>query len=87
MKDQWHVVATAPNMPAAHSLASLLAGQGVACRIKADSALLGEARPCAIEVEHSLLHRALHLLTEAHFTDAELDFLATGQLSCDDAKE
>jgi hypothetical protein len=38
-------------------------------------------------VEAHLLHRAQELLADAPFTDAELDFLATGRLSCDDSKE
>jgi hypothetical protein len=77
---------TAPNVPAAHAVASLLEGNGVACQVRAESSLLGEARPCSLMVEASLLHRAKRVLSEASFTDAELEFLATGQ-QCDPAKE
>jgi hypothetical protein len=75
----WQLLTTAPNMPAAHAVANLLEGNGVACRLKADSALLGEARSCAVLVEASRMHRAKWVLSEATFAEAELDFLATGQ--------
>jgi len=83
----WQFLTTAPNVPAAHAVATLLEGNGVACQLKADSSLLGEARSCAVLVEASLLHRAKRVLSEASFTDEELEFLATGQPSCDDARE
>lgn len=86
-EEMWQVLTTAPNLPAAHALASLLEGQGVGCRLKADTALLGEGRSCAILVKASLMQRAKRVLTDASFTDAELAFLATGQSFCDDAKE
>ncbi len=83
----WQLLTTAPNIPAAHALATLLKGRGVECQLKSDTSLLGEGRQCAILVEASLLHRAKYVLAEVDFTDAELDFLATGHLSCDAAKE
>jgi len=84
---KWQLLTTAPNIPAAHAIANLLKERGVDCRLKSDTSLLGEGRQCAILVEASVLHRANHVLAEATFTDAELDFLATGHLSCDAAKE
>jgi hypothetical protein len=84
---KWQLLTIALNMPAARAVAGLLEGQGVRCQLKADTSLLGEGRQCAIMVEASLLHRGKFVLSEANFTDAELDFLATGQLSCDAAKE
>ncbi len=83
----WQLLATAPNVPAARALANLLEGEGVEVRIDADTALLGEGRPCALMVEASFLRRARRVLAEADFSDAELEFLATGRLSCDDARE
>jgi hypothetical protein len=71
----------------AHLIASVLEGQGIACHIDRGTTLLGEAQPCGVMVEAHLLHRAQELLADAPFTDAELDFLATGRLSCDDSKE
>ena len=83
----WQLLTTAPNVPAAHAIMILLHNHGVECQLKTDTSLLGEGRQCAIMVEAPFLHRARHVLAEANFTDAELDFLATGQLSCDAAKE
>ena len=88
MKDaSWQLLATAPNVPAAHAVVTLLEGSGVPCKLKAESSLLGEGRPCGILVEASRLHRAKAVMAEASFTDAELEFLATGHRSCDDARE
>ena len=84
---KWQLLTTALNMLAARGVAGLLESQGVRCQLKADTSLLGEGRQCAIMVEASLLHRGKYVLAEANFTDAELDFLATGQLCCEDAKE
>jgi hypothetical protein len=83
----WQLLVTAPNVPAARALATRLEGEGVDVRVDADTALLGEGRPCSLMVEASSLRRARQVLAEADFTDAELDFLATGWLSCDDARE
>lgn len=59
----------------------------MAFRIESDLSLLGEARMCALMVEAEVLRGAQSLLAQAELTDAELDFLATGHLSCDDARE
>ena len=83
----WQLLTTAPNVPAAHAVASLLEGNGIACRLKADSSLLGEARSCAVLVEASLVHRANLVLSGANFSDAELDFLATGNIRGEAANE
>ena len=84
---KWQLLMTAPNVPAAHALVTLLKGRAIECRVKSDTSLLGEGRPCAVMVEASLLHRAKYVLAEVNFSDEELDFLATGHLSCDAAKE
>lgn len=81
------LLTTAPNVPTARVLASLLESRGVPCYLKSDTSLLGEARECALFVEASYMRRAKSVLAEAIFTDAELEFLSTGQLSCEDAKE
>ena len=85
--EPWQVLTMAPNIPVAHAIESLLAGEGVECRLKSETTLLGELQPCAVLVEASFMHRAQFVLSAADFSDAELDFLATGALSCDAAKE
>jgi hypothetical protein len=83
----WQLLTTVPNMPAAQAIATLLGNHGVACQLQADTALLGEGRSCSILVEASLMHRAKWVLADARFTDEELEFLATGMLSCADGRE
>ena len=83
----WQVLTTAPNVPAARALADSLLAHGVASRVVTESSLMGEALPCRIMVEAALLRRAQWLMTQGRFTDEELTFLATGALSCTDAKE
>jgi hypothetical protein len=83
----WQVLATAPNVPEARAMAALLEGQGIACQLRSDTELLGEARSCAILVDATFMHRAQQVIAETHFTDAELEFLATGMLCCDGARE
>jgi hypothetical protein len=81
------LLTTAPNVPVAQVIAGLLEGQGVACHIESGTPLLGQVQLCAVMVEPAHFNRAKRLLSEASFTDAELDFLATGYTSCEDAKE
>ncbi len=84
---KWQLLTTAPNVPLAHVIITLLEEQGVTCPIDSGSSLFGEVQPCGVMVGAHDLHRARRILEQPHFTDAELDFLATGHLSCDDAKE
>lgn len=83
----WQLLVTAPNIATAHVMAELLAKQGVTLQLRTDSALLGEAMPCALFVEKRFLKRAQRLLDEASFSDEELEFLATGVACCADARE
>jgi len=83
----WQLLVTAPNIAAAHVMAELLERQGVTLQLRTDSALLGEAMPCALFVEKPFLQRAQRLLDEARFSDEELEFLATGTAGCTDARE
>ena len=76
----WDVVATFSDAPSAQALAVLFRGEGVPAEVVSDTALLGEARRCEIRVPSDLAHRARWLMSQALFTDAELTFLATGEL-------
>lgn len=59
----------------------LFRGEGVPAAVISDTSLLGEARRCEIRVPPELAHRARWLMTQAQFTEAELTFLATGELN------
>ena len=81
---QWEIVATLFDAPSAHAMLTLFERQGVPVNIVGDSPLLGEVRRCEILVPSTLVHRARWLLAQADFSDAELTFLATGELGVND---
>ncbi|HME37606.1 MAG TPA: hypothetical protein VKG63_01490 [Steroidobacteraceae bacterium] len=76
----WDVVVTFSDVPSAQAMAVLFRGEGVPAEVISDTSLLGEARRCEIRVPSELAHRARWLMSQAQFTDAELEFLATGKL-------
>ncbi len=76
-QSRWHVLTTAPDLPSAHALVETLLAQGIDSHVVPDSTLLGEAMPCRVVVD----------MSQGQFTDEELTFLATGEVSCDAAKE
>jgi hypothetical protein len=76
----WDVVATFSDVPSAQTLAGLLRAEGVPVDLVSDTSLLGEVRHCEVRVPLALAHRARWLMSHAKFTDAELEFLATGRL-------
>jgi hypothetical protein len=83
----WKVVATFSDVVSAHAMMVLFRAEGVPAEIVSDTPLLGEARRCQIHVPSDLEHRARWLMSQAQFTDAELTFLATGELDGDDSPE
>jgi hypothetical protein len=83
----WEVVATLPDVASAHVLATMIRGEGVPAMVVTDSFLLGEARRSDVRVPPGLVRRAHWLMSQAQFTDAELTFLATGELGGDDNAE
>jgi hypothetical protein len=83
----WQLLTVAPNAPTAHVLVESLCAQGITAQVVTDSSLLGQAMPCRVMVDAPQLRRAQQLLEHEPFTDEELDFLATGKVSCDDTKE
>ena len=86
-QSKWLLLTTAPDVPSAHALVEILMAQGIASHVVPDSTLLGQALPCRIMVDSAQLHRAKRVMWEGQFTDEELNFLATGVVSCDAAKE
>ena len=82
---QWETVASFSDVPSANVLAERLRGDGFPTIVISDSHLLGEARLCQVRVPVELARRARWSLAQSHFTDEELNYLATGQLSDDEA--
>jgi hypothetical protein len=83
----WNVVATFSDVVSAHALVVLFRAEGVPAEVVSDTPLLGEARRCEVHVPSELEHRARWLMSQAQFTDAELTFLATGELDGSDNAE
>jgi hypothetical protein len=77
----WETAAVVSDTLSAQALIGRLASEGVPARLQSDTALLGAARQCRILVPAGLLHRAKYVLWETQFTEEELAFLATGELS------
>ena len=83
----WDIVATFSDVPSAQALVVLFQAEGVPAEVVSDTSLLGEARRCEVRVPPALAHRARWLMSQAQFTDAELTFLATGELDGSDNAE
>jgi hypothetical protein len=76
----WSTVSVVSDILSAQAICELLVSESVPARIASDTELLGAARQCRIQVPEELLSRAKWVLSDAHFTDAELEFLATGKI-------
>jgi hypothetical protein len=85
-KFAWHSVALLYDEKVARNLAFLLEAEAVPAQITADSKLIGYAFGWEVCVPATMLERAHQLLASSQFTDAELDYLATGVLGGDDPK-
>jgi hypothetical protein len=83
----WQSLMTVFDTLSAQVVAERLNAEGVPTRVQTDSAILGAARMCDILVPAELLHRAQWLLASSQFSDAELSYLATGQLGSDRVDE
>jgi hypothetical protein len=77
----WSTVASLYDEKVAQTLASLLEAEAVPTRVAADPMLIGEALVWEVRVPLAMFERAMELLTKSHYSDAELEFLATGNLS------
>jgi hypothetical protein len=64
----------------AEAFRSLLRAEGVSSWIQPRKLVAGLETDFVLSVPESQLHRARWLLSEAEFTDAELTYLATGEL-------
>ena len=83
----WDVVATFSDVPFARAMVVLFRAEGVPAELVSDTSLLGEARRCEIHVPSEFAHRARWLMSQAQFTDAELTFLAAGEIEGGDIAE
>ena len=78
--DEWELFKAYPELSTAEALRLQLEHHGVPARIQAKTLEMGlEAKFCVF-VSKALAHRARWVLAQLPFTDAELDYLATGKL-------
>jgi hypothetical protein len=64
----------------AEAFRSLLESEGVSSSITPQNLIAGLEADFVLSVPQSQLHRARWLLSESEFSDAELTYLATGEL-------
>lgn len=83
MPGKWATVAVVSDTFSAQAIFERLTGEGVEARVQSDTALLGSARQCRVQVPQEAEHRAKRVLADARFTDEELEKLATGKTGDD----
>jgi len=83
----WQVLVTVYDTASAAALSDQLRSEGVPSVLKSDSSLLGEARRCDILVAPEMLHRAKWIMAQSVVSEAELTYLATGELPSDDSQQ
>jgi len=77
----WQLLITISDVPSAHALAAVLAAEGIEARVDSDAGVLGQAAPCRIYVAAMQMRQARWTLSQRNFSDAELTYLATGELA------
>jgi hypothetical protein len=81
---QWVTVAQFPDAATAQVTLGLLQTERVPVRLKRNSLVPGLDLQCDVEVPSDYAHRARWILQHCNFSDAELNFLATGEPMKDD---
>lgn len=81
--NKWAEFRRLADLPSAQALVELLLNHEVPARIEAPCLLPGIDGYYVVAVPLDLLHRAGWVAPEAPFDEAELSYLATGQLNTD----
>jgi hypothetical protein len=76
----WREFAVYADAASAEVVAGLLRSEGVPASVASDEPMPGLTRGFAVTVPPHLLRRAQWILSQAELSDAELSFLATGEL-------
>lgn len=84
-ESEWRLLACLSDVPSAAVLAEILSSEQVQVRILTEAALMGQAAPCRVFVAAAQAHRAQWILAQRALTEAELIFLATGELTEEEA--
>ena len=81
MTDGWEEIQTFDSEPVAQAFAEMLAAQGVPAHVSTQTEGLGWVQAAIVRVPKELAHRARWILAQEKLSGAELEFLATGDLS------
>ena len=84
---EWQVVATFSDVSSGHVIVTLFNREGLPAKLILGNPLLGDVNGCEIRVPREVAHRARWILSQAEFTDAELTYLATGELGSPEGVE
>ena len=76
----WESVISVIDVRVAHSVAELLEAEMISVRVIPDSRITDAALSWTVLVSVGQMEVARNLLAQSQFTDAELTFLATGEL-------
>lgn len=77
--NEWSIVATFGDRISAQALVGLLDSEKIVCRLVSNEPLPGLGSEFAVMVPQGLLPRATRLREEAHVSEQELTYLATGE--------
>jgi hypothetical protein len=80
-ESNWQSVISVLDARVAHSIANLLEAEMISVRVIPDSRITDATPSWTVLVSVKQLEAARNLLTRSQFTDADLTFLATGELS------
>jgi len=78
--NDWSIVATFGDRISAQALVGLLDSEKILCRLVSNEPLPGLGSEFAVMVPKNLLQRATRIRAEAHVSERELTYLATGQM-------
>ena len=85
--EEWSLIDTFQDRGSAESLALMLRAEGVPTLVRSCGVIGIVEFAFQVLVDPSLEHRARWLLAQSSFTNAELEFLATGKLRGSDPDE
>jgi hypothetical protein len=86
LSEEWPVIAEMPNFAEAEVIKLLLESENVPTKIELSDSINPHSG-VYIMVESHLVHRAIWVLKNKGISDAELNFLATGELTQDEKTE
>ena len=84
MSNNWQEFASYSNVASAEVVAGLLRSEGVPVEVTSDEPIPGLVKSVRLSVPADLMHRAKWVTSQVQLSEAELVFLATGELDAND---